>query len=144
MLPDKRLFHDCLCEAIYKDGRNGPMQKRKGKLWLGGLGAISGIAFFALLLFWPERDFGQECIDRIQLGMRFEKVEVILKENGFTFVEGDKEAEAHVMYERKGEGVAILLTFDVEGITSKELKRAAPRQPVEWLWRRLARWWGGG
>jgi hypothetical protein len=106
---------------------------------------VVGVAFFALLLLWPERDLAQECLDRIQLGKHIAEVEPILKEYGFRFVELDAEADVYVKYERKTEGVALCLTFNHrDGVTSKKLQRSKARHPVNQLWWRLARWWGRG
>jgi hypothetical protein len=54
----------------------------KKKLWrsMAGFSLLGGVALLAVLSFLPERDIGQECYDRIQLGMRVSEARDILKE----------------------------------------------------------------
>jgi hypothetical protein len=43
---------------------------------------LVGVVRFAFIWPWPERDLGQECLDRVRLGLNWEEAEVVLAEHG--------------------------------------------------------------
>jgi hypothetical protein len=94
----------------------------------------------AMLWLWPERDLGQECLDKIHLGMSWGEAEGVLVEYGFK-PSGGTVLSGQLTRTYKGEGgqVICLVSFPWEAwVGHKELQRGPREGPLERL-RRLLR-----
>jgi hypothetical protein len=79
-------------------------------------------AALAGLFYWSELNAGQECFDRIQVGMPFSKAEAILEGRGFVLTGGGVQSnQATMVYSRAGSRSVIICVPWTGEVSHKEL-----------------------